>query len=95
MTMDEYKDIPPDGWAFRLARWEAASGEEMVGKWHRTRFWFRRDGVFSGLMAECGRIHTPLYLELVGAPDQHPLGELCLECFGLHHSDELLQEAQP
>lgn len=90
IRLREMEDIPQDAWAFRLRHWVASSGEQLVGQWHRTTEWFRRDGTYSGLRSACGRVYNSgSDMELVGAPDQHPLGYLCPECFGLTHSDQL------
>jgi hypothetical protein len=85
----EETGIPADAWAFRLQRWDAFSGEKLVGEWHRTAEWFRRMGTYSGLRSECGRVYTHLDMNLIGAPDQHPIGYLCRDCFGIDHSDKL------
>lgn len=86
---DDEADIPPDAWAFRLRQWYASTGEELLGRWHRTKHWVRRGGTYSGLTTWCGRVYNAEDMELVGTPDHHPLGSLCFDCFGINHSDDV------
>lgn len=85
--------IPEDAWAFRVRQWSATTGEQLVGAWHRTASWVRRDGTYSGLVSVCNRVYNGgADMELVGAPDQHPIGYLCVDCFGIDHSDKVLSD---
>jgi hypothetical protein len=87
----EVDTTPDDAWAFRLRHWYAPTGEQLVGAWHRTTEWVRRDGTYAGLISECRRVYNSgADMELVGAPDMHPVGYLCVDCFGIDHSDKVL-----
>lgn len=81
--------VPDDAWAFRLTQWHTNTAEQLTGLWHRTEEWYRRDGIHSGLRSVCGRVYNT-GVELVGAPDMHPIGYLCKDCFGISHSDQLI-----
>lgn len=89
LVLAEESSVPLDAWAFRLYEWKSSTGDELVGVWHRTGEWFRRNGTYCGLRSQCGRVYNIEKMELVGAPNKHPIGYLCQECFGMQHSDEL------
>jgi hypothetical protein len=88
--MDVDGGIPEYAWAFRVTLWHTTSNEELMGVWHRTEKWLRRNMAYSGLVSVCQRVYTTETLEYVGTAAQHPIGELCPECFGMGHSDQLL-----
>jgi hypothetical protein len=81
------RDIPLDAWAVR-ARNYTEDAEMLVGSWHETLFWFRRDGVVSGIVTHCQMVYKAMDVELIGAsPDQKtPDGPLCDECFQLEEA---------
>jgi hypothetical protein len=84
----EDESIPVDAWAFRLYAWK--SGEELLSVWHRTKYWLRRNGTYSGLVSVCRRVYNDETMELVGGDGStHPEGPLCFECFGIRDSREI------
>lgn len=87
-------DTLGEAWAFRLIHRHTETDEQLVGIWHRTSEWVRCDGIYTGVVSVCNRAYNGGFdsMEMIDLPNVHPVGSLCMGCFGIGHSDKVLAD---